>query len=93
MAMKYFSLLAGIKLDLSQPQPYVEKKPGASKVFQMPKAKEVTLAEYNPVSRDAITAHHLSDYRHKRFSLILLPNIHVVLEDLLSTEGLTDVSM
>ena len=38
-------------------------------------AKEITLAEYDVDTKDAITAHHLKDYRRKRFNLILLPKI------------------
>ena len=90
MGMKYYGILTGLKLDIERPTPYVEKKPGKSKMFLMPTAKDITLAEYNASSSDAITAHRLSDYRRRRFSLTLLPDFHIILEDLLSSvEGKT----
>lgn len=93
MGMKYFGLLTGRKLDIETPKPYFEAKPNTSKVFLIPTAKDITLAEYNAASSDAITAHRLSDYRRRRFSLVLLPNVHIVLEDLLNVEVGADVSM
>ena len=93
MGMRYFGILTGLKIDIGRPTPYTSIKPTPSKSFLMPTAKDITLAEYNAVSSDAITAHRLSDYRRRRFSLTLLPDVHILLEDLLSTEEGHDVPM
>lgn len=49
----------------------------------LPDAQLITLAEYDPVSKDAITAHHLKDYRHKTFTLMLLPKVEVMFDSIL----------
>lgn len=46
-------------------------------------AKQVTLAEFNLDSKNAITAHHLKDYRRKQFNLVLLPKIDILFDKLL----------
>lgn len=47
----------------------------------------VTLAEFDPISKDVITAHRLKDYRRKTFNLTLLPDVRILLDDIL--EGST----
>ena len=42
--------------------------------------KPITVAEISPVSRDLITAHRLKDYRRKTFSLLLLPDIELLID-------------
>lgn len=93
MGMRYYGILTGLKLDIERPTPYVGKKPNTSKMFLMPTAKDVTLAEYNAASSDAITAHRLSDYRRRRFSLTLLPDVHIIIEDILDAVEGKDVSL
>lgn len=56
----------------------VEKK---EPLFRMNTGKDVTIAEFATVSQGAITAHKLKDYRRKNYTLVLLPNIHTVLDD------------
>lgn len=46
-------------------------------------AKEVTLAEYSTTTKNAITAHHLKDYRRKTFRLTLLPKISTLFDKVL----------
>ena len=46
-------------------------------------AKPITLAEYNPKSKFAITAHRVKDYRKKSNSLILLPEVDILFDKLL----------
>lgn len=46
-------------------------------------AKQVTLAEFDLSSKNAITAHHLKDYRRKQFNLVLLPKIDILFDKLL----------
>lgn len=40
-------------------------------------AKCVTLAQYDRVSKDVITAHNIAEYRRSRFVPALLPNIDI----------------
>lgn len=46
-------------------------------------AKRITLAEYAVDTKDAITAHHLKDYRRTKFNLVLLPKVDVMFNRLL----------
>lgn len=93
MGMRYFSVLTGKHLGIYTPKPLPGKRPGTEKAFLMPTAKEITLAEYNEASSGAITAHRLSDYRRRKFSLVLLPNIHIPWEDLIAVAVDTGVPM
>lgn len=43
----------------------------------------ITLSEYSPVSKYAITAHRVKDYRKKSNSLILLPEVDILFDKLL----------
>ena len=45
--------------------------------------KQITVSETSPVTRDLITAHRIKDYRRKTFSLLLLPDIHLILDEFL----------
>lgn len=63
------------------------------KIYEKPKpeglpilgdVRPITIAEISPVSMGSITAHRLKDYRHKSFSLMLLPEVHIMLDELLS---------
>ena len=47
----------------------------------------VTLAEIHPASQEVITAHSLKDYRRKTFSLMLLPDVPIMLDKLLDKVG------
>lgn len=86
--MTYFSLLTQLHVDIVKPVLVPDKDKSAPKAFLLPTAKDITLAEYDPSSSDAITAHHLSDYRRRKFSLTLLPSIVCIMDDMISTEGL-----
>lgn len=46
-------------------------------------AVEITLAEYDVDTKDAITAHHLKDYRRRVFNLKLLPKIDLLFDHIL----------
>lgn len=83
MAMKHFSALTNLRV-VAEPIPkYSEPDSGERKQFQMSTALDITLAEYDPSSRDAITAHRLADYRQHRFTLVLMPEIHIMMDDML----------
>lgn len=68
----------------------INQMPALNHIHEEPKglpilkdAKNITLAEYDPSTKDAITAHHLKDYRKKRFNPILLPKIEIAFDKLL----------
>lgn len=46
-------------------------------------ARDITLAEYEPITKDAITAHRLKDYRRKSFNLLLVPKVNILFDTLL----------
>ena len=46
-------------------------------------AKTITLSEFNPKSKLAITAHRVKDYRKKSNSLILLPEVDILFDKLI----------
>lgn len=46
-------------------------------------AKDITLASYEPMTKDLITAHRLSDYRRKIFTLLLLPDVDIMYDSIL----------
>lgn len=53
------------------------------KVSTLPDAIDVTLAEYNPATRDQIVAHKIKDYRRRRFNLRLLPKVTILFDYIL----------
>ena len=57
--------------------PYEPPEVETSKSFQLPTAKNVTLAEFDPSAQGLITAHRIRDYRRKHFTLVLLPQIGI----------------
>ena len=46
-------------------------------------AKDITLAEYDRNTKDVLTAHHIKDYRRKRFNLVLLPKVDILFDQIL----------
>lgn len=93
MELNWFNILTDYKLDIEQHHPYVPPQAAHNREYQVPTAKEVTLAEYNMASMGAITAHRIADYRRRHFSLVLLPDVHTVLEEMLNVKELENVSV
>lgn len=83
--MGTISLLAKVSFGTFAKQPEVITQP--EEVSQglpiFPDAIDVTLAEYDVKTKNAITAHHLKDYRRKRFNLNLLPEVHTLFDSVL----------
>ena len=46
-------------------------------------AKVITLAQFNQCSKSLVTAHRIQDYRHEGASLILLPEVDILLDRIL----------
>lgn len=44
----------------------------------LPDAECITLAEYDVDTKNAITAHHIKDYRRRKFNLIMLPRVETL---------------
>ena len=63
----------------------VERQPSGVVVpdLHVDDAKVITLSEYNPKSKFAITAHRVKDYRKKTNTLILLPEVDILFDKLL----------
>lgn len=66
-------------------QPVPVKQPEDIMVNQpiIPDAVTVTLVEFDSSTKDAITAHHIKDYRRKRFNLRLLPKVDILFDKIL----------
>ena len=81
-AMEYFSQIHNFTTPVI---PNV--KPPVEEVFVglpiLNDAVNVTLAEYDVTMKNAITAHHLKDYRRKVFNLKLLPKINLLFDEVL----------
>ncbi len=83
MAIELYDLLYwGQKTPVLQPKvnPIEEGQVGLPIVED---AKPITLAQYDRISKNAITAHNLSEYRRKSFNMLLLPKVHTWFDTLL----------
>lgn len=87
--MGYVDLYMQLIPNVTVQQPVVVKQPEESSVGLpiVPDAVNITLAEYDVRTKNAITAHHMKDYRRKKFNLVLLPKIDILFDKLL--EGST----
>lgn len=82
--LEYYGILNDYRIE--EPT-LVEKVKKPTPVFALPDVKEITLAQYNPVTKDIITAHYLKDYRRSSFRLLLLPDVKTVFDSVLEGEG------
>lgn len=87
MALEYYQLVTNYGVDVQPIKPYFEPAKETSPIFLMGDAKEITLAEFDSASRGLITAHHLKDYRRRNFTLIMLPDARLVLDEVLEEVG------
>lgn len=83
MALELYDLIYG-----GRPKPKVQTQPNPIEEAQegypiIEDAKKITLAQYDRISKNAITAHNISDYRRKSFNMLLLPKVHTMFESLL----------
>lgn len=83
--MGIIALYNKIDSNISVEQPHVIVEPEVTFAGRpiVPDAKIVTLAEFDVNTKNAITAHHLKDYRRKSFHLALLPKIDILFDKLL----------
>lgn len=83
--MGYVDLYLQFMPNVVVKQPTVVRQPEETSVGLpiVPDAVDVTLAEYDVTTKNAITAHKLKDYRRKKFNLVLLPKIDILFDKLL----------
>lgn len=63
---------------LAKPTEHVRQVEDNTKGFPIQiDAKQVTLAQYDRTCKDVITAHNISEYRRRKFNLMLLPSIDI----------------
>lgn len=83
--MGFISIYDSLDRHIEVTPPVVTKSP--EEVFAgkaiLADAKDVTLAEFDVNTKNAITAHHLKDYRRKSFYLALLPKIDILFDRML----------
>lgn len=80
-----YAAIHNYTIDVEPVKPYSEEE--QKSVTVLADAKQVTIAEISPIAKGKITAHKLKDYRRKSFSLILLPDIDLMLDKLLEEKG------
>lgn len=80
-----YSVIHCSRVSLTKTKVFVKPKPEA--VHVLGDVKPITIAEIHPSSMGKITAHRLKDYRHKNFSLMLLPDVYIMLDELLREVG------
>lgn len=80
--LHYYSDLFNYPM-VKQREPYKEVETVYAGKPILDDAVTVTLAEYDPDTKNAITAHHLKDYRRKVYNLVLLPKIDTLFDKVL----------
>lgn len=53
-------------------------------------AVQITLSQFDPVTKDFITAHKVKDYRRKQFTMTLLPCVNIMFDRLLEGSSFWD---
>lgn len=83
--MGYVDLYLKLLPNVTVQQPVVVKQPEEVSIGLpiLSDAVNVTLAEYDVNTKNAITAHHIKDYRRKKFNLVLLPRINILFDRVL----------
>lgn len=80
-----YSALRNYKVETVPVKRFEQVKP--EPLHLLSDVKPVTIAEIHPASQEVITAHSLKDYRRKTFSLMLLPDVPIMLDRLLDRVG------
>lgn len=66
-------------------QPHIPKPPEELAVGRLliPDAHQISLAQYDPDTKNYITAHRISDYRRNTFTVRLLPKVNPLFNKIL----------
>jgi hypothetical protein len=83
MVLNYYALVNNCKVSVEEVHPYAEENKRQVPVMELGVPKEITLAEYDSNTKQFITAHRLKDYRRRTFTLVMLPDVHLPIDDLL----------
>lgn len=81
MALEYYKYVNNYAV--SPPKKVEPKEESKVLELHLGEVKDITLAQYNPATKDIITAHNLKDYRRKTFTLLLLPKADIVFDRVL----------
>lgn len=81
MALEYYQYVCNYSIFLPKKKQPVESVKVQSILLN--DAKEITLSQYNPLTKDYITAHRIKDYRRKTFTLMLLPKVDILFDKVL----------
>lgn len=71
-----YRYLLNYNVDITPYKPYTPP-PVKRRVYVMPEALPITVADTDARSRDFVTAHDLKDYRRTAFNLVLLPKVEL----------------
>lgn len=82
-----YAVIHNYSLNIDPVEVFDESKYTEERVDILPDAKHVTIAEISPIAKGKITAHKLKDYRRKSFSLMLLPDVDLLIDSLLEEPG------
>lgn len=71
--------------DINVIQPFIPVEPETFTQGRMlvPNIHNLTLAQYDPITKNYITAHRLADYRRNVFSIHLLPKVEPFFDKIL----------
>lgn len=83
MALEYYKYINNYTVDVHTPTIPEEKEAPSVLPLSMSDAKDITLASFDANTKDLITAHQLKDYRRKTFTLLLLPDVDIMYDQIL----------
>lgn len=86
MVYDYYKLVNNTICTQSTIKPYTPPVAKVSTV-SLSDAVDITLSQYEPSTAPLIRSHRISDYRRRRFSLVLLPNVRTWLDEMLEPAG------
>jgi hypothetical protein len=85
VVLGYYAHVNNYKVDVIRTAPYVWANHPAAPM-EMGEPKEITLAEYDARTENLITAHRLRDYRKRTFTLVMLPDVKLLVDYLLEAQ-------
>ncbi len=86
LILEYYAHVNNYSVNLHMPNSLKDSSDVHKSPLILHDAKDITLAQYDPITSDVITAHIIKDYRHKVYSLTLLPQVTIMFDAVL--EGL-----
>lgn len=87
MAIELFGLLYTVP-NIKQPIVVATPEEVSAGIPILEDAKDITLAQYDRHTKDVLTAHKIKDYRCKKFSVVLVPDVEILFDKLVEGSGL-----